>query len=185
MIEGASEGAGLGIRFLKHLTRTRLLLHIVDMAPFDGSDPAEAVQSIVSELARFSPTLHGRDRWLVLNKMDLLPEDQRQQLCQQVVEALDWQGPVYSIAAINKQGVEPICRDIMAYLESCREQELEDPELALEEAATQSKMQEESRLRIQELAAVRKAARALQLEQNSDDDDWDDDDHDVEVVYEP
>ncbi len=185
LIEGASEGAGLGVRFLKHLTRTRLLLHIVDMAPFDESDPVQAVQSIIAELERFSPTLHGRDRWLVLNKMDLIPEDEREQRCQQLVEALDWQGPVYAIAAINKEGVEPICADIMTRIELCREQELEDPELAAQEAAIQSRMQEESRLRIQELAAARKAARLLKASEGDDDDDWDEDDYDVEVSYEP
>jgi GTP-binding protein len=184
LIEGASEGAGLGVRFLKHLTRTRLLLHIVDMAPFDGSDPAEAVRSIVNELKRFSPTLSSRDRWLVLNKMDLVPEQERQQRCQQLIDALGWDGPVYPVAAINKTGVELICADIMTRIEQCRERERENPELAAEEAAIQSRMQEESRLRIQELAAARKAARALG-EPGTDDDDWDDDDYDVEVVYAP
>ncbi len=185
LIEGASEGAGLGIRFLKHLTRTRLLLHIVDMAPFDGSDPAEAAQAIITELERFSPTLHQRDRWLVLNKMDLLPENEREERCQKVIDALGWQGPVYSIAAISKLGVEPICGDVMAYLEACKERELEDPELVAMEADIQSRMQEESRLRIQQLAAVRKAARAARQAEQDDDDDWDEDDYDVEVVYEP
>lgn len=185
LIEGASEGAGLGIRFLKHLTRTRLLLHIVDMAPFDGSDPALAAQSIITELERFSPTLHQRDRWLVLNKMDLLPEDEHEQRCQQVIDALNWQGPVYSMAAISKLGVEPICGDVMAYLEDCKEKELESPELVDIEAGIQARMQEESRLRVQELAAVRKAARAAQPDTLDDDDDWNEDDYDVEVVYEP
>lgn len=185
LIEGASEGAGLGIRFLKHLTRTRLLLHIVDMAPFDGSDPAESVRSIIKELERFSPTLYRRDRWLVLNKMDLIPEDEREARCQQLVDDLGWQGPVYSVAALNRLGVEPVCGDIMSYLEECREKEAEDPELAAAEAATQSRMQEESRLRIQELAAARKAARLAKAADDDDDDDWDDDDYDVEVVYEP
>ena len=88
LIEGASEGAGLGIRFLKHLTRTRLLLHIVDMAPFDGSSPAESVSAIIKELEQFSPTLHQRDRWLILNKMDLIPEEEQEQRCQELVDTL-------------------------------------------------------------------------------------------------
>jgi GTP-binding protein len=184
LIPGASEGAGLGIRFLKHLTRTRLLLHIVDMAPFDGSDPADSVRAIIEELARFSPTLHQRDRWLVLNKMDLVPEDEREARCQQVVDSLGWTGPVYSIAAISKIGVEPVCGDIMTYLEDWREREQEDPELAAAEAETQSLMQQESRERIQELSEARRAAREAG-EEGDDDDDWDDDDYDVEVVYEP
>ncbi|MGK0499533.1 MAG: GTP-binding protein [Oceanicoccus sp.] len=188
LIEGASDGAGLGVRFLKHLTRTRLLLHIVDMAPFDETDPAQAAQAIIDELQRFSPSLHKRDRWLVLNKMDLIPEGERKERCQRVIDALDWKGPVYSTAAISKMGVEPICGDVMAYLEEQRERELEDPELAAAEAVIKSQMQEESRLRIQELAAAHKAAKlakALQSNAEDDDDDWDEDDYDVEVVYEP
>ncbi len=180
LIEGAAEGAGLGIRFLKHLTRTRLLLHIVDMAPFDGSDPTEAVKSIVSELERFSSTLYQRPRWLVLNKIDLLPENEREQRCNQVIEALDWSGPVYSVSAINKLGVDPICADIMSYLEVLRDEEFENPDLVAQEEMVQRQMQDEARERIQQLAAQRKAARAA-LKQD-DEDSWDDD---VEVFYEP
>ncbi len=185
LIEGASEGAGLGVRFLKHLTRTRLLLHIVDMAPFDGSDPADAVRSIISELEKFSPTLHARDRWLVLNKIDLLPEGEQEQRCQQLIDNLNWQGPVYSIAAISRLGVEPICGDVMVHLEKCREEEAADPELAVLEKEKQAQMQEEARQKIQQLAAERKAARIAAKQASDDDDDWDDDDYDVEVVYEP
>lgn len=180
LIEGAAEGAGLGVRFLKHLTRTRLLLHIVDMAPYDGSDPVDAVKAIVSELQRFSPTLYGRDRWLLLNKIDLIPESEREQRCAEVVAALQWQGPVYSLAAINQTGVAPICNDIMSYLEDIRERETADPELAAQELAVQKQMQQEARQKIQLLAAQRRAARKAASE--DDEDDWDDDD--VEVVYE-
>jgi GTPase len=183
LIEGAAEGAGLGIRFLKHLTRTRLLLHIVDVAPYDGSDPAESAQSIIAELGRFSPTLEARERWLVLNKTDLIPEEEREQHCQAIVDALDWQGPVFFTAAISKTGVEPICRQIMNYIDECARLELETPELAEQELERQVQMQAESRARIQQLAEARKAARAQQ--KNNDDDDFDDDDYDVEVAYEP
>lgn len=181
LIEGAAEGAGLGVRFLKHLTRTRLLLHIVDMVSFDGADPADGVASITAELERFSPTLHKRDRWLVLNKTDLLPDHLREQHCQQLIEALEWKKPVYVVAAINNTGVELLCADIISYIERRRQQEHENPELAAEEAATQSMMQQESRLRIQQLAAKRKVARALK-DDNHPDDDWDD--YDIEVVHE-
>ncbi|KZZ22033.1 GTPase ObgE, partial [Oleiphilus sp. HI0081] len=101
LIEGAAEGAGLGVRFLKHLVRTRLLLHVVDMAPYDGSDPAQVVQAIAAELEKFSPTLASRDRWLVLNKLDLLPEEDRKAICEKLVEALNWTGPVYQVSAIK------------------------------------------------------------------------------------
>lgn len=186
LIEGASEGAGLGVRFLKHLTRTRLLLHIVDVAPFDQSDPVAGAKAIIGELERFSPTLHGRDRWLILNKIDLLPPEEREQRCAEIVAGLNWQGPVYSIAAIDKSGVQPICGAIMSYLELRAEHEAENPELAAIESATQSAMQAESRARIREVAELRQLAReAGELDDEGDDDDWDEDDYDVEVAYEP
>ncbi|WP_019531027.1 Obg family GTPase CgtA [Dasania marina] len=181
LIEGASEGAGLGVRFLKHLTRTRLLLHIVDVAPFDQSSPADNARAIVKELERFSPTLHQRERWLVLNKIDLLPKDERKQRCQEIVDDLGWTGPVFAIAAINKEGVEPICGQIMTYIEERNLLEREDESILLEEQAIQERMQSESRERIQELAEARRLAR---LAAADDDDDFDDDDYDVEVQYE-
>ena len=183
LIEGAAEGAGLGIRFLKHLTRTRLLLHLVDVAPYDGSDPVESAQSIITELGRFSPTLKARKRWLVLNKTDLIPEAEREQHCQAIVDAMGWQGPVFFTAAISKTGVEPICRQIMSYLDECALRESENPQLVEQEQLKQQQMQAESRARIEQLAIARKAARKEQ--KNNNDDDFDDDDYDVEVVYEP
>ena len=120
LIEGASEGAGLGIQFLKHLSRTRLLLHLVDVAPFDGSDPADSARKIAAELERFSPELAGRERWLVLNKIDLLPEDEREARCRQIIEALDWQGPVFNIAAISKEGTQALIYKVMEFLEANR-----------------------------------------------------------------
>ena len=103
LIEGASEGAGLGIRFLKHLTRNRILLHLVDMAPFDGSDPAQDALSIARELEAFSPTLAGRERWLVLNKLDLIDESERDQRCDEVISELQWTEPVFRISFISIQ----------------------------------------------------------------------------------
>jgi len=118
IIEGAAEGAGLGLRFLRHLARTRLLLHLVDVAPMDEArDPVHDVHTIAQELERFSPDLAGRERWLVLNKVDLLPEDEREARCRDVVEALRWEGPVFRIAAIRKQGTSELCGRIMDYLE--------------------------------------------------------------------
>lgn len=122
VIEGAAEGAGLGIQFLKHVSRTLLLLHVVDVAPFDGSDPVEAVHIIERELAKFSEELVSRDRWLVLNKLDLLPEEEREAVCDDIIKRLDWQGPVYRVAAINKQGTERLTQDIMLYIEQGREE---------------------------------------------------------------
>ena len=187
LIEGASEGAGLGIRFLKHLTRNRILLHLVDMAPFDDSDPAEAALSIVRELERFSPTLAARQRWLVLNKSDLLDEETFARRREAVLAALEWQGPVYSTAAISAVGTDALCGDLMTYLEECRAREIADPELAEAERELQSRMQEEARQRIADLRARRRqeSMENKNKDEDEDDDDFDDDDFDVEVEYVP
>ena len=121
LIEGAAEGAGLGIQFLKHVSRTLLLLHLVDVAPYDGSDPVESVRIIERELAKFSDELAVRERWLVLNKLDLVPEEEREALCEDIVRRLDWQGPVYRIAALSKDGTVRLTQDIMEHLEQQRE----------------------------------------------------------------
>ncbi|MCW8828743.1 MAG: Obg family GTPase CgtA [Gammaproteobacteria bacterium] len=121
LIEGAAEGAGLGIQFLKHVSRTLLLLHLVDVAPYDGSDPVESVHIIERELAKFSDELRGRERWLVLNKVDLLPEDEREAVCDDIIQRLGWEGPVYRIAALAKQGTAKLTQDIMVHMERQRE----------------------------------------------------------------
>jgi GTP-binding protein len=180
LIPGASSGAGLGVRFLKHLTRTRLLLHLVDVLPPDGSDPVEAVQGIAAELDKFSPTLAARERWLILNKTDLLPVDERDAICADIVARLGWHGPVYKIAAIGADGTPQLCGDIMTHLENYWEAEKADPALAEHERAAQTAMQAESRERIQALADARKAARLASRNSSSEDDD---DDYDVEVEY--
>ena len=183
LIEGASEGAGLGIRFLKHLTRCRALLHLVDMAPYDGTEPADNAQIIMDEIERFSPTLAGRERWLVLNKIDLLPADEVEQRCQAVVDQLGWTGPVFRISAISKQGTQELSGKLLDYLEQCWEAEAENPELVEQEESAQEAMQAEARERIEQLRNLYRAQKRAQKEANND--DWDDDDHDVEVVYEP
>lgn len=117
VIEGAAEGAGLGIQFLKHLSRTSLLLHVIDIAPFDEQDPVYAVQAIEKELEQYSDTLINRPRWLVLNKIDLLPEEERQQRCEEVVKALNWTGETFFISAATAKGTQDLCYRIMQYLE--------------------------------------------------------------------
>lgn len=122
LIEGAAEGAGLGIQFLKHLSRTGLLLHLVDVAPFGGSgDPVDDVRKIERELEKYSEQLAGLPRWLILNKTDLLAEDEREKRCNEIISSLDWQGPVFRIAAINKQGTDDLSFRIMEYIEASRE----------------------------------------------------------------
>ncbi|MDG1164725.1 MAG: Obg family GTPase CgtA [Porticoccaceae bacterium] len=180
LIEGASEGAGLGIRFLKHLTRTRLLLHLVDMMPYDTSTPGENAQVIEQELAKFSPTLAGGDRWLILNKVDLLPEDEVDARCQEVVDHLNWDGPVFRISGLASQGTKALCAAIMDYIDGHREEEKADPELAEQAEGRRLEIQAQARDRIQQLADNRRSARKTVV---SDGDDEDDDDHDMEVVY--
>lgn len=117
LIEGAAEGAGLGIRFLKHLSRTRLLLHIVDIAPPDESDPVNAVQVIQAELKKFSPELAEKECWLVLNKLDLFTPEEAEIRCQDIIQRLNWTGPAFKISALSHTGTQDLTRAIMKYLE--------------------------------------------------------------------
>ena len=183
LIEGASDGAGLGIRFLKHLVRTRILLHIVDMAPYDETDPADNAQAIIRELEKFSPELAKRERWLILNKLDLIPEDERQARCQDVLDKLNWQGPVFNISAISKEGTWPVCLGIMEFLEQWQEKIDADPEAKEQARDHHQLVEQQARDRIQELADQRRQQRQTQQEDDWEDDD--DDDYDVDVEYVP
>ena len=117
IIEGAAEGAGLGIQFLKHVSRTRLLLHLVDVAPLYEEDPVESVRTIEKEMVRFSPELAEYERWLVLNKIDLLAEEEQDKVCDDIIERLGWKGKVFKISAISKKGTQELCYQIMDYVE--------------------------------------------------------------------
>ena len=113
LIEGASEGAGLGHRFLRHLQRTRLLLHVVDMAPFDDAvDPVKQARAIVAELKKYDPKLHAKPRWLVLNKLDMVPEAEREALVKDFVRRLRWKGPVFGVSALARDGLQPLVETI-------------------------------------------------------------------------
>lgn len=126
IIEGASEGAGLGIQFLKHLSRTQMLLHIVDIQPYDGSDPVDEAKTIINELKSYNPELAEKPRWLILNKSDLLDDDELKLKKDDIVNRLNWKGPVYTISAISKKGTENLAFDIMKRLETEREIELDN-----------------------------------------------------------
>ena len=117
IIEGASEGTGLGLRFLKHLSRTRLLLHLVDVAPLDLRDPIEGIHIILEELRAYSPALAEQEQWLVLNKLDMLPEEARAAKVQEIVSAVDWKGRVFSISGLQRQGTEALCYALMQRLD--------------------------------------------------------------------
>lgn len=178
LIEGASEGAGLGIRFLKHLTRNRVLLHLVDVAPLDGGDPAEAACAVIRELEAFSPTLAQRPRWLVLNKTDLMDEATLSQSRDRIVEAIGWSGPVYSVSAVAGRGTERLCGDLMTFLEAQQVLFRDDPEAADKERFAQEQMQQEARDRIAALQVARTEARQTRADNAAAEDDGD-----VEVEY--
>lgn len=116
LIEGAAEGAGLGIRFLKHVARTRLLYHVVDIDPLDGSDPVENVKVISAELSKYSDDLMNKECWLVLNKADLLPPDEAEAKCREIIEKLHWSGRVFTISGLARQGLDELARETMHYL---------------------------------------------------------------------
>ena len=129
VIEGAAEGAGLGIQFLKHLSRTRLLLHLVDIAPLDETvDPAEEVRSIWAEVQKFGGELAERERWLVLNKKDLLLDEEYEQRRDALLAELEWDGPVYGISAVTGEGTEQLMSDLMSRIEALKEVEHEKAE---------------------------------------------------------
>ncbi|MDN5752565.1 MAG: GTPase ObgE [Nitrosospira sp.] len=118
LIEGAAEGAGLGCRFLKHLTRTRLLLHVVDVAPLDENvDPVREAKAIIEELRKYDEFLYRKPRWLVLNKTDLLPENEREKICKKFIRSLRWKGRSFTISALADEGCKALTYAIMAHLE--------------------------------------------------------------------
>lgn len=118
LIEGASEGAGLGIQFLRHLARTGLLLHVVDIAPLDAAnEPAQAIRGIEQELLNYSAELADKPRWLVINKIDLLDATDREAQCQALVDSLDWQAPVFRVSAATGEGTDELAQAVMRALE--------------------------------------------------------------------
>ena len=122
LIEGAADGAGLGIRFLKHLQRTRILLHLVDIAPIDpDSDPVRDAKAIVGELVKHDPELANKPRWLVLNKLDLIPEEDREKAVKDFLKAYKkatkYDGPYFPVSAINGEGTKPLIYAIQEALE--------------------------------------------------------------------
>jgi GTPase len=125
LIEGASEGAGLGIQFLRHVARTSLLLHIVDIAPIDGSDVAAQVRAIEQELQKFNPELLERPRWLVLNKADMLPEDERTAVAEKIIAELGWTQPWFLVSAIARENTMAVCQQVQRFFESQREASVE------------------------------------------------------------
>jgi GTPase len=121
LIAGAAKGAGLGHRFLKHLSRTCVLLHLVDIAPLDGSNPIDSAKAIINELAQYDPELIAKPRWLVLNKMDMLPDEQtRQEAIKNIVEGLQWREKVFPISAIKGEGTQELCYALMQLIDEMK-----------------------------------------------------------------
>jgi len=169
VIEGAADGAGLGIRFLKHLERCRVLLHVVDLLPSDLSDPAEQAAILLQELELYSEKLNGKPRWLVFNKIDLLLEDEAQEVIDSVVEAIDWQGPIYKMAAISKVGTHELINDLADYLENLAP----EVEPVIDDEAVEFKWDDYHEAQINSADVIEEPW-----------DDWDDEDDDgVEVIY--
>ena len=134
LIEGAADGAGLGVQFLRHLQRTRLLLHIIDFAPFDGVDPVKEAKAIVKELKKYDESLHEKPRWLVLNKLDMVPADERDKRVKEFVKRFGWKGPVHLISGLTREGCEDLIKEIYEYLYNHRQQEQRDLSTMQEDA---------------------------------------------------
>ncbi|AKG69505.1 MULTISPECIES: Obg family GTPase CgtA [Serratia] len=172
LIEGAHEGAGLGIRFLKHLERCRVLLHLVDIAPIDESDPVENAKVIINELNQYSENLSHKPRWLVFNKVDLLDEEEAAERAKAIVEGMGWEGKYYMISAANREGVNALCWDVMNFINT------QPKAMAIEESAPEKVEFMWDDYHREQIAEV-------EAEADDDwDDDWDeDDDEGVEIVY--
>lgn len=123
LIEGAAEGVGLGIQFLKHLSRTGLLLHVVDIEPIDGTDPVESIRVIEQELAKYGEDLTAKPRWLVINKRDLMLDDEAEAKAQQIIQDLNWQHPHFLISAVDKRGTQELVYQIAQQLEASKQAE--------------------------------------------------------------
>lgn len=168
LIEGAADGAGLGIQFLKHLERCRILLHLIDLLPADQSDPIENAKAIIGELEKYSPELAAKPRWLIFNKIDLLLEEEAEELCQKIIDELQWDGPSFQISAFQKQNTDALCKDVMNYIDTLPD-EIDTPESAEEVDFKWDAYHSQT---------------APQDDSDDDDfDDDDDDDYDVEVIY--
>jgi GTP-binding protein len=140
LIEGAAEGAGLGHLFLRHLQRTRLLLHVVDLAPFDeGVDPVAQAKAIVEELRKYDESLYSKPRWLVLNKLDMVPTEQRKEVVKDFLKRYRFKGPVFEISALTREGCEPLMRAAYHFIEDLRKaeqpQQAPDPRFAADPQA--------------------------------------------------
>ncbi|PXA69908.1 MULTISPECIES: Obg family GTPase CgtA [Vibrio] len=170
LIEGAAEGAGLGIRFLKHLERCRVLLHMIDIMPADQSDPVQNALTILDELEQYSEKLAKKPRWLVFNKTDLMPEQEANEVIQNVLDALGWEDQYFKISAINRQGTKELCMKLADFMETLPRQ--------------QEEISEEQKVEFMWNDYHKDAMAGQQvIDEDDDDDDWDDEEDDGHVIY--
>lgn len=174
LIEGASEGAGLGIRFLKHLERCRVLIHLVDIAPIDESDPADNIAVIETELFQYSEKLADKPRWLVFNKIDTISDEEAQQRAQDITERLGWEDDYYLISAATGKNVLPLTRDIMDFIEA-NPRETED----------ETKPMDEVKFKWEDYHQEQLAEHQFDDSEDWDDDWSEEDDEGVEFIYKP
>jgi GTP-binding protein len=161
VIKGAAEGAGLGIRFLKHLTRTKLVLHIVDVSPMDKTPPKEAFREIELELKKFSPTLARQSRWLILNKADLFDVNEHKKLLKHFVKDVGWTGPSFLISAATGQGVDLLCNSVVDYLNDERSREINDSEAKKNADKVRNAIFMEAKMQISKLAESKRKTRKI------------------------
>ena len=174
VIKGASDGAGLGMRFLKHLTRTKLILHLVDISPLDGSSPKHAVEEIERELEKFSPTLATEHRWLVVNKADLLSNDEHERVLKELIADLQWKGRFFLISGATGLGMELLCNSIYSHIDNLREKEESNPDYKRLVIENRKAIFREARDQINRIAELRREAK-----KNSESDEG----SDIEVIF--
>jgi len=169
LIEGAADGAGLGIRFLKHLERCRVLLHMIDIMPVDQSDPVQNALTIIDELEQYSDKVAQKPRWLVFNKVDLMPEEEADEIIEQILEALAWEGEYFKISAVNKMGTKELCYKLSDFMDQLPKEEIVQTE--------------EEKVDFMWDDYHKDAISGKDVVTDDDWDDWDDDEDDGHVIY--
>ncbi|MGR6841218.1 Obg family GTPase CgtA [Aliivibrio wodanis] len=171
LIEGAADGAGLGVRFLKHLERCRVLLHVIDILPIDGSDPVQNALTIIDELEQYSEKVAGKPRWLLFNKTDLLLEEEANEKINEILEALAWDGRHFKIAAVSRTGTQEVCDELSDFMDTLPKEIRTDEEKAADKVDFMWDDYHKDAISGQNIVT------------EDDDDDWDDEEDDGHVIY--
>ncbi|CED72453.1 putative GTP-binding protein [Aliivibrio wodanis] len=171
LIEGAADGAGLGVRFLKHLERCRVLLHVIDILPIDGSDPVQNALTIIDELEQYSEKVAGKPRWLLFNKTDLLLEEEANEKINEILEALAWDDRHFKIAAVSRTGTQEVCDELSDFMDTLPKEIQTDEEKAADKVDFMWDDYHKDAISGQNIVT------------EDDDDDWDDEEDDGHVIY--